>query len=117
MAEYSVENVEDSKVLALTKRINVVADDNMTATFPAKQTATVEVRMRNGEVYNRKVDYPKGEPENPMTLGEMKDKFMSLVVYSGRKESEAEDIYTAVMDIEHKFEELLLYISGTKNHK
>lgn len=117
MMEYSLASVTDSKVLDLTNKVIVIADEAMNATFPEKQSALVEVNMVDGNSYHKQVDFPKGEPENPMTLEEVRKKFTSLTVYSGRSKAEADEIFSVVMDIENRFEELLLLISGTKNHK
>jgi len=115
MLEYDTDCVTNDEILELTRKITVEADSEMSATFPEKQAAIVEVATTTGDVYCEQVDYPKGEPENPMSIDEAKDKFVSLTVFSGRSAEEADEIFDAVMDIENRFEELLSIISKTKN--
>lgn len=39
--------------------------------------------MKDGTTLSRRVDYPKGEPENPLTDEELEAKFVSLAKASG----------------------------------
>jgi 2-methylcitrate dehydratase PrpD len=114
--EYEANCISDTEVINLTKKIRVIADDEMSKTFPAKQTSMVEVKMVDGRSYSEQVDFPKGEPENPMSIEEVKEKFISLTLYSGRSKAEADEILDAVINMENRFDDLLDLITGTKNH-
>jgi 2-methylcitrate dehydratase PrpD len=116
MQQYEIDCVNDAEVINLTKKISVTADEEMSKIFPAKQTAVVEVKMADGRGYSEQVDFPKGEPENPLSVEEVREKFTSLTTYSGRSKAEADEIFDAAMDMENKFDVLLDLISGTKNH-
>lgn len=116
LPEYETEAVTDTEILDLTRKITVEADDEMSARFPQRQSAVVEIETLAGEVYCGQVDHPKGEPENPMSVAELKDKFVSLTMFSGRSAEEADEIFDAVMDIENRFDELLSLIGGARNH-
>ncbi len=117
ITEYENDCIRDSEILNLTKKIRVIADSNFSRTFPAEQTALIEIKMNDGRIFSERVDYPKGEPENPMSIEEVKEKFESLVLFSGRAKKEADEIFDAVMNIENCFDSLLDLITGTKNHK
>lgn len=116
MPEYEADCVTDAEILGLTKRIHIAADDAMSASFPAKQTAVVAVITKDGRVHSQQVDFPKGEPENPMSIEEAREKFSALTLFSGRSILEADEIFDAVMAIESKFGALLHLITGTQNH-
>jgi 2-methylcitrate dehydratase PrpD len=116
MPEYEIDCVANEEILDLTRKISVESDDKISANFPEKQTAIVEVTTSNGKVYYEQVDYPKGEPENPMSVDEVKEKFVSLTMFSGRTAKEANEIFNAVMDIETRFDDMLNLIRGTRNH-
>ena len=60
------------------KRITVVIHRSLDKEFPRKWSTIVEVRTANGEKYCSRVDFPKGEPENPMTQEELWEKFKIL---------------------------------------
>lgn len=56
----------------------VVEDPAITATFPARRTAVVEMVLRDGRRLEKAVDYPRGTPENPVSEGELVGKFHLL---------------------------------------
>jgi 2-methylcitrate dehydratase len=37
-----------------------------------------EIRTKQGAVYRQRVDYPKGDPRNPMTDQEIEEKFRAM---------------------------------------
>ena len=39
-----------------------------------------------------RVDFPKGEPENPMTEKEFTERFIELAVYGGKKREESAEM-------------------------
>jgi len=115
MQEFEIENTTDAEILDLARKVAVEADAEMSAHFPAKQTACVDVTMTDGTVCSEQVDYPKGEPENPMSIDEVKAKFVALTMFSGRSAEEAYEIFDAVMDLENRFDEMLTIIHGVVN--
>lgn len=115
MKEYEIDGVTNEEVIDLTRKVKVEADEEMSVSFPEKQTAIVEVTTTTGKVYYEQVNYPKGEPENTMSVDEVKEKFISLAMFSGRSAKEVDEIFDAVMDIENRFDEMLNMISGTGN--
>lgn len=56
----------------------VVADKQLEMLYPEKWGAIVEVKLKDGTVLIERTDYPKGDPENPVLLQEMQDKFRRL---------------------------------------
>ncbi len=115
MQEFEFDSVTDAVILDLTRKVTVEADSEMSAHFPGKQTACVDVTTTAGTVFSETVDYPKGEPENPMSVDEVKGKFVALTLFSGRSEEEAIEIFDAVMDMENRFDEMRGIIHGTMN--
>ena len=114
VSQFEGDILTDFDVLDLTKKVTVLADEEMSANFPAKQTAVVEIRIKSGAVYSEQVDFPKGEPENPMSPEEVGEKFLSLMLYGGRSRNGAEKVLAAVMDIENQFAELLDLIADAQ---
>ena len=58
------------------------ADEALSAAFPGVQAAIVTVQTPGGEASER-VDYPKGEPENPLTAEEFRSRYDALTAYAG----------------------------------
>lgn len=100
--EFLPKYIEDEKIKAITKKVRVKEDKNLSAVVPDKRAAIVEVIANNGQRYIERVDYPKGEPENSMSTEELGEKFISLAMYGGKTKEQAEEIAQLVLDIEYQ---------------
>jgi 2-methylcitrate dehydratase len=68
----------DPKLLALVQKIKGVPDADIEKTFPALYRCDMSITMSDGTTHKCRVDYPKGDPRNPLTDKELETKFMSL---------------------------------------
>lgn len=98
--------LEDPGVLALTQKITVRADDELSALTPKKRAAIVKVFAR-GQIFTERVDYPFGEPENPLSSKNIEDKFISLATYGGLSKLQALETIEMVYNLEKRLEDLL----------
>ena len=75
----------------LMERITIRPEES----FPHYSHSIVRVMTRDGQEYSERLEHPKGDPENPLTEGEVLDKFRSQVsaVFPGER---AERILDAV---------------------
>jgi len=46
--------------------------------FPAKQPSKVVIKTKDGNEYSEYLEYPKGDPREPMTLEDIENKFNAL---------------------------------------
>ena len=46
--------------------------------FPAKQPSKVVVKTNDGKEYSEYLEYPKGDPREPMTMEDLENKFNGL---------------------------------------
>jgi 2-methylcitrate dehydratase PrpD len=78
--EFSEEGIKDPEVLKFAKRVNVIRTKEMDRLFLAKhrRVARVIVRLKSGQQFSHFVQYPKGEPENPLTDKELETKYRRL---------------------------------------
>ena len=76
-AEVSEARIRDPAILALARKVEVSVDDALDREFPAKTMARVTIRTRRGN-YGTTVEYPRGNPENPLSDAELEAKFQSL---------------------------------------
>ena len=95
LREFSDEIVADEEVLALTRKVRVRQDDALSSVFPEIQAAVVNVKTEN-EVFEERVDFPKGEPENPLTDEEFRERYDGLMEYAGILPEIAGDVFNAV---------------------
>lgn len=96
LSEYDEEHVKNEDIKSLTKKVEVYSDDDFTAAFPKVTSALVEISTIDGKIFSEQVDFPKGEPENPMSEKEFFERFCELCDFAGVQESAA--IYDAVMN-------------------
>lgn len=87
LQEFSEDAVRDKEILALTKKIHVESDQELSDMFPDIQAAIVTIKTREGE-YTERVDFPKGEPENPLNEKEFRDRYDGLMGYADQKSGE-----------------------------
>jgi 2-methylcitrate dehydratase len=55
-----------------------VADPEIEKVFPALQRVNVQIQTRDGRTLQKQLDFPKGDPRNPLTDQEIEEKFASL---------------------------------------
>jgi 2-methylcitrate dehydratase PrpD len=68
----------DPKVAALSERVTVVGDDELEKLYPDRYPSIVELTRRDGTTVSRRVDWPKGYPQNPVSQAEIERKFLGL---------------------------------------
>lgn len=95
----------DEKALAnpvicdLALRVNIAENPEYTAFFPHKQPCDVKVRLKDGTVIEAKAEYTKGDPKNPRSPAELKNKFFDVARLVWKKEH-AQRIFDGVMSFE-----------------
>jgi len=76
-AEVTDAQIRDPAILALARKVRVAVDDELDRAFPAKTIARVTIRAA-GRDYSTTVEYPLGNPENPLGDDELDAKFELL---------------------------------------
>ncbi|RZK26723.1 MAG: MmgE/PrpD family protein [Flavobacterium sp.] len=112
LSEFSDEIIQNKNVVELTKKVTVEAIEELTALVPNKRAAILEIELKNNTRYTKRVDLPKGEPENPVSDQELEDKFISLALYSGKSELDCAQILGCVWNIEHDLGKLYPLLLG-----
>ena len=77
--QYTLKNLESKRIKDLMDQIICVRDPSLDATYPSKWPASAEIQTHAGRKYNYKIEYPKGDPENPLSNEELIDKFLTMV--------------------------------------
>lgn len=96
LREFSEETVRREDVLSLAGKIHVEADEALSEAFPGIQAAIVRVTKRNGQTLTERVDFPKGEPENPLNEAEFRERYDGLMEYAGAGPDTRGRIYALV---------------------
>ena len=88
--EYTLDKANSPRVKEMMDKVSCVESPELEKVFPKQWPATVEIVTRDGKSYSAKVDYPKGDPENPLTWDELIDKANDLAspIYSASRRNE-----------------------------
>ena len=76
--QFTEAKIRDEKILRLGQKIRVMPDAEADRLAPKTKTTFVDIRMKDGRVLTSRVDYCKGEPENPLTREELELKFKKV---------------------------------------
>ena len=90
--EYYNTDWSDPKLLSLASRIRMKVDpelDDLQRSEKGARGSIVEIRLKDGTKHITRVDYAKGEPENPMSFQEILDIFqMNAINHISQKRIE-----------------------------
>jgi 2-methylcitrate dehydratase PrpD len=101
---YSEEMMKSPGIRNYQRKVTVEADPAITDKFLNHYVAgaTVEMVMKDGRRFNKHVDYPRGEPENPFTEQDHRDKLTWMASHVGMKQSQTDELFHKL----NKFEEI-----------
>jgi 2-methylcitrate dehydratase PrpD len=71
-------NIHRADVRELMTKVDWVVDEEFERRYPEHYSCAVTVTMEDGTEYTSTVDDPKGDYRNPVTQGELEDKFRGL---------------------------------------
>jgi 2-methylcitrate dehydratase len=91
---FSDEKIHDPRIREVINKIKGEASIEFEKMFPAKQPSKVVVKTTDGREFTEYLEYPKGDPREPMTLVDLENKFnaLSASVLSKEKQSAAKDM-------------------------
>ncbi|MFB3886758.1 MAG: MmgE/PrpD family protein [Thermodesulfobacteriota bacterium] len=78
LEEFQLRHIRSERVQQMMRRIECIEDPDLERTFPRQWCGTAEILTKDGKRYFTKIEYPKGDPENPLSWEEMIEKFYSL---------------------------------------
>ena len=77
-AQFTPEKIMDPQIRAQLRKVEVVGDPEIEKVFPALQRVIVTIRTTSGQEFTKQLDYPKGDPRNPLSDAEIEEKFAAL---------------------------------------
>jgi 2-methylcitrate dehydratase PrpD len=99
--EYNMDNINSPLIREMMQRIECVEDSEIEIDYPQRWPAKATIFTKDGRKLTTQVDYPKGDPENPLTWEELIEKFKSLTAPLYREE-QMNKIVTCVRNLEHE---------------
>jgi 2-methylcitrate dehydratase len=91
--QFEMKKIMDPTIRAQLKKVEVVADPEIEKVFPALQRVIVNLTTTDGRTFTKRLDYPKGDPRNPLSDAEVEEKFAALAegVLSKRAQGKLKD--------------------------
>jgi len=77
-AQFTMEKIMDPEIREQLKKVEVVADPEIEKVFPALQRVVVNITTVEGRTFTQQLDFPKGDPRNPLSDQEVEEKFSAL---------------------------------------
>jgi len=76
--QFALDRINDPALHPLMDAIKAVANAEFESLFPESQPSRVTITTRDGNSYSARVDVPKGDYRDPMTVEEIETKFEAL---------------------------------------
>ncbi|HUJ96289.1 MAG TPA: MmgE/PrpD family protein [Terriglobales bacterium] len=77
-AQFEMERIMNPEIRAQLRKVEVVADPEIEKVFPALQRVIVNITTTDGRTLSKQLDFPKGDPRNPLSDAEIEEKFSAL---------------------------------------
>ena len=108
LVSFEEEFLHDNTVRELMNKVKVSAGADLERHYPKNWPGRVVVRLIDGAIHSEEVIIPKGESSNPMSAGEVEEKFMSLAApVLGEKEALLVKKYVVSLEEPQSFEALI----------
>ena len=91
---FSDKKMKDPRIWEVIDKIKGEASLEFEKMFPAKQPSKVVIKTKNGNEYSEYLEYPKGDPREPMSMNDLEIKFNSLSekLLSKKKQKKVKDM-------------------------
>ena len=99
VAEFRESQLTNPSILRLARKVSIHHDDALDRAYPALWPSWCEIELSDGRTLRGQVNTTKGEPENPMTPPEVREKFKVLATTFWSDE-EAHAVMETVENIE-----------------
>lgn len=100
VGQFTDEKLKDPDIRQFINKVEMVHTGEMDQYLPKIFAASVVIHTKDGGQFTQLTKFSKGDPENPMTKKDIKDKFIALsqITVSASK---AQEIYDTLMDVDN----------------
>jgi len=98
--QFEPEKIMEPRIREQLNKVVVVADPEIEAVFPELQRVIVTITTTDGRELTKQLDFPKGDPRNPLSDAEIEEKFDALSSPSFSEEAR-QRIKDAVWNLEN----------------
>jgi 2-methylcitrate dehydratase PrpD len=99
--ELAQETITDERIIDLAQRVTPVIDDSCRTDLVIGATF-MDIQLRDGRQFSGRTEFPRGNPNNPVTIDDCVEKFEKCMKYSARpfSKSQSADIVTCATELE-----------------
>jgi 2-methylcitrate dehydratase PrpD len=83
LADFSEASLRDARVREFHDKVRMVLDPEIDRAYPRRWIGRVTVKTRDGREIAKRIESPKGDPDNVLTRSELEDKALRLAQYAG----------------------------------
>src|SRR4030066_1477821 len=108
---FSDKKLKDPRLWKVIDKIHGEASEEFEKMFPAKQPSKVVIKTKDGREFSEYLEYPKGDPREPMTEEDLDNKFNALtekLLVAGRKKEIKNAIFKAELLTAREFMKKLI---------
>lgn len=98
---FDEETIRDPALARLARSTEIIADDDLTAIYAERKPCDVTLFLRDGRTLRQRVDFCRGEPENPPSDETVIEKFRDLAA-GHVSETAMNHIIESVLDVENR---------------
>lgn len=105
-SSFSEEKLKDPRIWEVIYKIHGEASEEFEKMFPAKQPSKVVIKTKDGREFSEYLEYPKGDPREPMTMEDLDNKFEGLtekLLVAGRRKEIKDAIFNAELMTAREF--------------
>ncbi len=81
LTDFTEEALTDPELRAFQRRVEIIHDPEIEAEYPERWVGLVEVETFDGRSLASRMDAPKGDPDNPLSRGELEEKAARLAAH------------------------------------
>ncbi|MDG1707325.1 MAG: MmgE/PrpD family protein [Emcibacteraceae bacterium] len=100
-AKAITDDLNDPLLLDLSHKVNCMENDKYNDLFPAERWAHVIIEMNDGSQFKSPATIARGNPENPLSDAEVKEKYFDLAL-NLKTQDECAQIFDVVMSLDAK---------------
>ncbi len=104
--QYYEDCLNDVRIYELMNRMTVSEDPELSKLVPGKRAAIVRVKT-NDSIYSKRVDFPLGEPENPISTSQLEEKYFSLMAAAGKDRDYSSRLLKTIYNIDENLSDFL----------
>lgn len=100
--DYNENAIKDREVIDLASKVTVRENKDITNQAPKKRISVVNVYTKDN-LFTERVDFPKGQPENPLSMEDIEDKFYTMCNYASFPVKKAKQVVDMILQEKKTF--------------